>query len=259
MRKYMAVAAFIFVVPLLIREQGVAARHGLYTAVLSDHVKNGYVDYRALKADARFEKYIAELDAADPAALPSREEKLAFWINVYNAHTLKLIIDNHPVKSISALHYGGSLALATALKKTVWQTHRFTVGGKAYTLDQVEHGILRPVFRDHRIHGAIVCAAVSCPTLRGEAYEAHRVNEQLDDQMRRFMADPSKNRYDAATGTLYLSKIFNWFEKDFTGGKKSIVEALVPYMPEAAAMAVRERGGKVNIKYLPYDWALNGR
>ncbi|MCU0844197.1 MAG: DUF547 domain-containing protein, partial [Spirochaetes bacterium] len=121
-----------------------APRHTLFPEVRTAHVRNGMVDYRALKSDDRLTRYLEGLAATDPAALPSNNDRLAFWINVYNAQTLKLITDSYPVKSISELHYGKSLALATALRKTAWHTHRFVVGGKEYTLDAVEHAILRP-------------------------------------------------------------------------------------------------------------------
>ncbi len=236
-----------------------APRHTLFTEVLTAHVRNGMVDYRALKSDDRLTRYLEGLAATDPAALPSNNDRLAFWINVYNAQTLKLITDSYPVKSISELHYGKSLALATALRKTAWHTHRFVVGGKEYTLDAVEHAILRPVFRDFRIHAAIVCAAMSCPPLRSEAYEGDAIDRQLDGQMRQFLANPVLNRYDGAGNTLYLSKIFSWFEKDFTGGKKPIIEVLLPYFPAETAEALQKRGRDTTIKYLSYDWRLNGR
>lgn len=236
-----------------------APRHALFTGLLAAHVRDGLVDYRALKADNRLERYLELLAAADPAALPSRKDLLAFWINVYNAQTLKLIADNYPVKSIGELHYGRSLVLATALRKTAWHTHRFVVGGKEYTLDAVEHAILRPVFKDFRIHAAIVCAALSCPPLRGEAYEGDAIDRQLDEQMRSFLANRALNRFDGAGNTLYLSKIFSWFEKDFTGGKMTIVEALLPYFPADIAGTLKAKGRDVKIVYLPYDWGLNGR
>ncbi len=233
--------------------------HGLFTEVLKAHVRDGRVDYASLRKDGRLDAYAARLSATDPASLASKNEKLAFWINVYNAFTLKLIAGRYPVKSISELHYGGSLALATALKKTAWDTYRFPVGGREYTLNEVEHKILRPVFNDFRIHGAIVCAAVSCPPLRSEAYEAAALEGQLDSQMRLFLSDASKNRYDERARVLYLSKIFSWFEKDFTGGGRTLVEAILPYMPFAMAAGVRSAGGGLTVKYLPYDWSLNGK
>jgi hypothetical protein len=236
-----------------------APRHALLGAVLTAHVRNGLVDYRALKRDERLMRYLEQLAATDPAALPSGRDRLAFWINVYNAQTLKLIADNYPVKSIGELHFGKSLVLATALRKTAWHTHRFIVGGREYSLDAVEHAILRPVFRDFRIHAAIVCAAASCPPLRSEAYEGDTIDRQLDEQMRLFLANPKLNRYDAADNTLHLSKIFSWFEKDFTGGRKTIVEALLPYFPAETAEALKAKGRDTAIRYIPYDWALNGR
>lgn len=236
-----------------------APRHALLTEVLADHVRNGLVDYRALKNDGRLTKYLDRIASTDPAGLPSEKDRLAFWINVYNSHTLKLIADNYPVKSISDLHYGGSLTLATAMRRTVWHTHRFTVGGRVLTLDAVEHAILRPVFGDYRIHAAIVCAAMSCPPLRSEAYEGGAIDRQLNEQMRLFLANRSLNRYDASTRTLHLSKIFSWFEKDFTGGRGDLVEVLLPHLPAETADALKGCEREVRIRYLPYDWRLNER
>lgn len=259
MNRAMGAFALCFFAVLPAAPARAAGGHGLFTEVLKAHVEDGRVDYASLRKDGRLDAYAARLSATDPASIASKNEKLAFWINVYNAFTLKLIAGRYPVKSISELHYGGSLALATALKKTAWDTYRFPVGGREYTLGEVEHEILRPVFNDFRIHGAIVCAAVSCPPLRSEAYEAAALEGQLDGQMRLFLSDASKNRYDGQTRTLYLSKIFSWFEKDFTKGGRTLVEAILPYMPLSMAAGVRSAGGGLTVKYLPYDWSLNGR
>ena len=230
--------------------------HSLFTSILKDRVQGGLVDYTALLKDPRLDRYITSLSQTDPDML-SMNDRLAFWINAYNAVTLRLIRDNYPVKSINDLHPGGGLAIATLLKKTVWDTYSLSINGEKYTLNKIEHEILRPVFRDFRIHAAIVCASISCPDLREEAYQGNRINEQLDDQMKRFMADTSKNRYDPEKRIFYLSKIFSWFKKDFTRGQRPLVSVLRPYLPARSAWMAA--AGSVKIKYLPYDWSLNDR
>jgi len=122
---------------------------------------------------------------------------------------------------------------------------------------QIEHKILRARYTEPRIHFALVCASESCPPLRPEAYRAADLDHQLDDQARTFLRDPAKNRYDADQGVLYLSKIFSWFEGDFEAHSASVSAYVEPYLLVEAGQAVRS--GDVPIRYLPYDWSLNGR
>lgn len=234
-----------------------AGRHAVFTTLLQHYVHEGRVDYAALRQDDRLDRYCAELGAVNPDSLGTAAEQMAFWINVYNAFTLKLICDNYPVESINDLHWLGSLYIATVFSKTVWDSYPVVINGKTLSLNTVEHDILRKRFKDYRIHAALVCASTSCPALRREAYEGGRLDEQLDDSMRLFCADTTKNRYDAVEKTLYLSKIFDWFEADFETEDATLLDTILPYFPAEVFAAVRQYGDEFATGFLPYDWSLN--
>ena len=138
-------------------------KHELFTDVLKETVSDGAVDYKSLCKDNRFTQYMDQLVNINPDALGSDKEKLAFWINAYNAWTLKIICDNYPLKSINELHSGG-LAVGMLLKTTVWDKKIITMNNQKTSLSDIEHKIMRPVFKDPRIHFAIVCAAKGCPS-----------------------------------------------------------------------------------------------
>ncbi|MFQ5632801.1 MAG: DUF547 domain-containing protein, partial [bacterium] len=158
--------------------------HSLFTQVLRDHVRNGAVDYKAIKEDERFAKYIELLKHTDADAIVAKD-RLAFWVNAYNAFTIKRVIDLYPITSImSKLKY--------ALNLSNFQIEFIDIKGRKYSLNDIEHNIIRP-FGDARIHFALVCAARSCPSLRPEAYETTKLDEQLEEQGRLFLRDTSKN------------------------------------------------------------------
>lgn len=254
------VLAFVIAVAAAITPPLQAAeRHTLYTQLIMEHVKDGHVDYTALKQDPRLEQYLAELAATNPETLPTDDDRVAYWLNVYNAFTLKVISDNMPLESISELHLFGNVYLGVIFGETVWEDYEFPLyGGKPYTLDHVEHSILRPIFQDYRHHGAIVCAAVSCPPLRSEAYEGARLSEQLDDQMRVWLANRELNHYDPINKKLYISSIFSWFDGDFTKDGREIVDVLLPYFAPDIQAQIRADRDVLRVKYLTYDWSLNG-
>ena len=236
-----------------------ADRHALYTELLREHVHDGHVRYSALKNDPRLAEYLAQLAATDPRLLTDDAERAAYWLNVYNAFTLKLITERLPLASIGELHLCGNVYLGVLFGRTIWETYEFPLfGGRRYTLDEVEHRILRPEFQDYRHHAALVCAARSCPPLRSEAYEGARLSEQLDDQMRIWLASTERNRYDPVHRTLYLSSVFNWFSDDFERGQRDIVDVLLPYLPPEVQARVRADRNRLRVKYLTYDWSLNG-
>ncbi len=236
-------------------------RHALYTEILREHVVDGNVNYTALKTDPRLDRYLAQLAATNPQKLATDDERVAYWLNVYNAYTLKLITENMPLESISELHLFGSVYLGVLFAETIWQNWEFPLyNGKLYTLDHVEHSILRPIYKDYRHHAAFVCAAVSCPPLRSEAYEAGRLSEQLDDQMRTWLANRSLNYYDPANKKLFVSSIFSWFEDDFLQNSDGeLVDVLLPYFAPEVQEQLRADRDSLRIKYLTYDWSLNGK
>src|SRR6266852_5927302 len=207
---------------LLTNKQAHAESHNLFTAILADYVDNGWVNYKMLCRDKRLEQYIRQLAETNPDTIASDKARLAFWINAYNAYTLKIICDNYPVKSINDLHWGG-LIIGTVLKKTVWDKDIVVVNHQKITLNTVEHGLIRPTFKEPRAHFALVCASKSCPPLRSEAYEAEKLDRQLDDQVRKFVNDPEKNWYDVSRNEAHISKIFSWFSGDFGKDDASIL------------------------------------
>ncbi len=203
------------------------------------------VNYKKLGKDPAYTKLIKDLETVSLATLNSKDEKLAFWINVYNIMAAKMVLDNYPVKSIKD---AGSLFTA------VWKKPVGVIGGKERTLNEIEHEILRKM-SEPRIHVAIVCASVSCPDLRKEAYTAEKLNSQLDEQMTRFLANPKKGlTVDDKKGYVYVSSIFKWFEEDFEtkGGVRSFI---APYAP--ASLQASVKNDKLTVYYLDYDWGLN--
>ena len=127
--------------------------------------------------------------------------------------------------------------------------------GEYVNLDHIEHDILRKDFADPRIHVGVNCASIGCPALRAEAFQGSKIDAQLDEQFRKFLADSSKNRVDRKAGTLYLSSIFDWFKEDFVKKSGSVEKFIAPFLSEADRKAVLS--GKLNVKHTKYDWNLN--
>ncbi len=226
--------------------------HGALTEILERVVsERGLVDYPALVADPEpLDAYLRRLAATDPRNLPEAD-RLAFWLNVYNAYTLKLAADNYPIGSLRDVVDGVAIPLVNSPFKVPF----VRVGGGTMTLDAVEHGTIREEFDEPRIHFALVCAALSCPPLRAEAYVGERLEEQLDEQARAFLHDPSKNLIPAGEEAIRLSKIFDWFGGDFGGSGAAIQAYLAPYF-EGEVQEGLERGAYA-VRHLPYDWSLN--
>lgn len=216
----------------------------------------GRVRYAALKADpAGLDAFLASLAFGSPGDLAKLPEadRIAFWINAYNAITLKTIIDNYPIHAsgFSALRYPASSIRQVS---GAWSNRDWTVLGAKVSLDDIEHGTLRKQFREPRVHMALVCAALGCPPLRDEPYEGAGLGEQLDGQARRYLASPAGLQLDAGNHKVAVSSIFKWFASDFekTGGVRAF---LTRYAPEAARAALADT--QTTITYLDYDWTLN--
>ena len=205
------------------------------------------------------EKYLDALSAVSEADYRrwSKPQQLAFLINAYNAYTVELILTRYPdLKSIKDL---GSVL------QSPWKKTFFTLLGQERSLDDVEHGLIRApgAFDEPRIHAAVNCASIGCPMLRAEAFTADQLDAQLEDGMRRFLADRTRNRFDAAGNTLSVSKIFDWYQGDFEQGHQGFTSLDATFARYADALgdtpqardAIRKGGSK--IRYLDYDWALN--
>ncbi len=219
-------------------------QHGEWDALVKKHVsKNGMVDYQGfLKDKKQLQVYLDRLSANRPTSKWSKNEKMAFWINAYNAFTVKLILDNYPIKSIKDIKRG------IPFVNSVWDIAFIPMGKEKIDLNYIEHTILRKEFKDPRIHAAINCASFSCPLLRNEAYYASRLDEQLNDAMRKFVNDSQRNQLDKSN--IKISKIFSWFAGDFKLNGSSVVDYLNKY-------AKKRVQPNAKIDFLEYQWELN--
>ena len=224
--------------------QGPVVSHEIWDGLVKKYVQSdGFVNYKGFGKDsAALNQYLSILSSTHPGSNWTREEQMAFWINAYNAFTVKLIVDNYPMSSIKDIKSG------IPFVNTVWDIKFINLMGNEYDLNNIEHGILRKQFKDARIHAALNCASWSCPALRGEAYVASRLDSQLDDAMRRFVNDPLRNRVSAQNAE--LSQIFNWYSGDFLEEAGSLQAYINRY-------AKVKLGSKGKITYLGYDWRLN--
>ncbi|MGJ8688220.1 MAG: DUF547 domain-containing protein [Gammaproteobacteria bacterium] len=195
------------------------------------------VDYKGLSQDLRYPQIISQIENYPLQSLNSREEQLAFYINAYNVYAIKVVIENYPVESIRDV---GSLF------SSVWTRTAGSIGGKALSLDDIEHETLRKL-GEPRMHFAIVCASLSCPNLRNEAYTAEKLDQQLEDQTRTFLNNETKGLVLDAQ-RVRVSQIFDWFEEDFdaSGGVETFIRRY------------RELPARINLRAnLPYNWDLN--
>jgi hypothetical protein len=205
------------------------------------------VDYSSLKKDPLFSGLASRLNSYSLEGLESEKSKLTFWINVYNILAAKMITDHYPIESIKD---------AGSLFKSVWKQPAGKVGGKERTLNDIEHEILRKM-DEPRIHVAIVCASVSCPDLRLEAYSVERLNEQLDDQVEKFLQSREKGmKLDEKKNRVYLSSIFKWFKEDFEG-KGGVLKYISQFAHKEEKKVLNNP--KLKISYMDYNWRINGR
>jgi hypothetical protein len=215
------------------------------------------VDYGAFAAAPEFPGYLRSLAAFDPAILP-RAERLALWINAYNAYTIELINAHEERESIRNINKDFFVIEGYG----PWQERLAVVGGTAYGLDQIEQDIIRREFREPRIHFALVCAAIGCPPLRSEAYSGARLEEQLEDQARVFLRlSPAKNRVDVASRVVYASPVFRFrdYEKDFGGSKNAVAKFIARYYGPGPERELLESGDWSRWEYTHYDWTLNSQ
>lgn len=211
--------------------------HSAFDKLLKKYVNSsGRVNYKGFKSEEKaFDAYLARLSHNPPKATDTRAEQMAFWINAYNAYTIRLILDNYPLKSIKDIG-------------EPWKKEFFSIGGTKMSLDDIEHGILRKKFDDPRIHFALVCASISCPALRPEAYTAARLSAQLDAQGRAFLNDAGKNKLSASSAQ--LSNYFNWYKDDWNKNGQSVVKWVNKY-------AKTKISDNTKLGYMDYNWNLN--
>lgn len=221
--------------------------HSAFDALLSAYVRQGRVDYAGLKNKAQdLEAYLDTLADVEIGGL-RRDERLALYINAYNAATLMLILE----------HYPGIKSIRDIPEAKRWQDPRWVIAGRQLSLDDIEHQVLRKRFGEPRIHFAIVCASIGCPPLRAEAFVADKIEKQLDDQARQFNRNQQYVRWAADTNTLYISTIYDWFAEDFEKAGGNVLQFIVHYAEPDVARQVQSLHSKPNIQYLDYDWSLN--
>jgi hypothetical protein len=241
-----------------------------YAGILGKFVdERGFVDYSALKLGrGPLDRYVDSIGKVAQSAYEAwgEKEKIAFWINAYNAITLQTILDHYPIRE-SGLFTDGKPGGIRDISGA-WDGIKHIVLGKPMVLNQIEHEILRKQFHEPRIHFALVCASIGCPYLRQEPYDGKRLDRQLDDQVRRFLSNPTKFRIDAVSHKVYLSSIFKWFGSDFEAGYLA-GSPFKGYSDKDSAdlnfisryLTAKERtlllGEKFDVEYLDYDWSLN--
>ena len=225
--------------------EGLPVSHELFDELLSKYVGDqGFVDYSGFQNErAKLQKYLDLLQSTAPGSSWSKEEEIAYWINVYNAFTIELVLKHYPVESIKDI--GSSIQIPFV--NTPWDIKFIEIGGETYDLNNVEHSILRKKWKEPRIHFAVNCASYSCPVLRREAYTAEKLEAQLDDQAKRFINDDFRN--DITKKEAKLSKIFDWFSGDFKNA--------MPVTDLINQYADVKITSDTNISYKEYDWKLN--
>jgi len=227
------------------KAEGVKFDHSAFDSLLHKHVtEGGFVDYDGLKKDpAALDAYITTIGKADVETL-GRDERLAFLINAYNAFTLRLILDHYTIDSIKDIP-----------SDQRWDAKRWEVAGGTYSLNQIEHELIRPKFAEPRVHFALVCAAVGCPPLRADAYTGARLEEQLTDQTRYVHTHPRWFRLNEAKGEVALTALYDWYGGDFTQKASSVTAFAAQYSPELVRLI--NAGKEPRVAFLDYSWKLN--
>lgn len=223
--------------------------HLQWTRLLDKHVSQGKVDYQGFKNDeAELDRYLGILAATDPETLADADQ-LAYYINAYNSYTVKLILDNFkngkPPASIRKI--GGLFA-------NPWKISFAVLGGKTYSLDNIEHDIIRVRFKEPRIHFAVNCASKSCPILISEAYEGDTLEKQLETSTREFLENTEHNHLKG--DILYVSSIFKWYSEDFEDGPLAFFLA---HVTGNLYESLQDGAGRIRVKFLDYDWSLNSQ
>ena len=217
----------------------------IYGKLLQKYVINGKVDYKGLKSEeSRLDSYLDQIASIDPDKLSSNQ-RFAFYINAYNAWTLKLILTHYP--GISSIKDIGGFFFSP------WKKDIVHINGAKVTLDHIEHDILRPEFKDPRVHFAINCAAVSCPPIANFPFDGNHLDEQLDAQAKAFINTPKSNYIKG--DILWVSRIFKWFGEDFN---YKIYDFVLSYAQGDFKRQLAAKKEQINVKYLDYDWSLNG-
>lgn len=247
MKTIQSTAIFTFVGLWFLIAYGYTAEvdHGLYASLLNRHVDQGVVDYQGFQEDeADLDRYLEMLAEVDPDAL-SKDTRFSFYVNAYNAWTIKLILSRYP--DITSIKDLGSLF------SSPWKKKIARIDGELLTLDRIEHEILRKQFKDPRVHFAVNCASKSCPPLQGEPFVGERLDDQLNRAAVEFINNPHFNRLEG--DTLWVSKIFDWFGEDFN---QDVLGTFIRYAEPQLKAELENNRVRIKIRHLEYDWSLNG-
>ena len=230
--------------------------HSAWDRLLKTYVKPGSdglnrVDYAAFRRSGHNElkHYLRELEKIDPRKL-SRAEQFALLANLYNAQTIDIVLEHYPVKSIKDISLGGGLI--SVFSGGPWKSKVLKMKGVELSLDDIEHGILRPIFKDPRVHYAVNCASIGCPNLGIEAFVGAKLNQQLDAAARAYVNQPRGVRIRGSN--VAVSSIYSWFKADFGGTDRAVVAHVRKYASPRLAQKLRSAS---SINYQTYDWALN--
>lgn len=209
----------------------------------------GRVDYPRWQREAMqpLSAWLAQMSELNLAEHPTTDEQLALWLNLYNALTIEQVLRRYPIDSIRPKILGvpNWIAFLSFFLRPV-----YPLGGRRYSLNAIEHGVLRRQFNDPRIHFALVCASIGCPLLRNEAYRPERVQQQLENDAQRFINHPDKVHQQ--DGVLYCSQIFKWYRSDFLQAAPSVPDYIQTYWQSESKL-----DSHTPIVYLPYSWQLN--
>lgn len=210
--------------------------HNTWNALLKKHVQNnGLIDYKGfIKDEAKLNDYLKMLSLNQPNSTWSKPKILAYYINLYNAATVKLIIENYPVKSIKDI-------------SRPWSKNRVLIGNEMISLNNIEHGILRKM-NEPRIHFALNCASISCPKLLNEAFTADKIEQQLERVTNEFINSKENN---ISISEAKISSIFKWYKKDFLVNEK---KDLIGFINQYSKVKINSN---TTISYLDYNWNLN--
>ena len=225
--------------------------HELWDYLLKQYVTSGLVDYDAMKRDYLFATYLRQLSGADPSKLETDQQRLALLCNAYNAMVVSGVISHKVTQSVMDVDVDGT---------GFFDLKEHLLAGETVSLNEIEHQKIREVFQDPRIHVALVCAAKSCPSIRGEAYVGSRLDRQLDDQSEQFANQDKYVRFDNESGALQLSALLNWYGDDWNvvGGYLPWLKGLVTDENLRGQIALAE-AGQMPVEFLPYDWQLNSQ
>lgn len=243
--------------------------HELFSAELKKYVVDGLVNYTDWKKDRQgLDDYLAALSKVSKEDYEklSKDEKIIFWINGYNAFTIKLVLDNYPIKGTKDYYPANSIRQIDGF----WENNSIELAGRKVTLESMEHDVLRRDFLEPRVHFAVVPAAKGCARLRDKAYSTADLNESLNAVTLEFLSNPKNVRVDTDKNLIYVSQLFKWFPLDFANvvglGKRfpppTDDEIVAAYVLMKAPSAVQlnispENAKKYRVVYQEYDWSLN--